>query len=559
MALRTSKGAFGASVALVAAGAITAPAAVHAGIYHVYGCRTPAGAVAPADGWVPAMRGATAVTENSCTDPAGGLLAGFAERGVSAAPEDVASWQFVPPAGERLAGVRIWRAGDADGYFNLKDEYVLWLGGAGRSSTFEECAPKRGCTAGLGEQGVPFASANLAAAPQSNLTTGLSANAECVSEALFNCSGLAPMPPLTPDGYHALVVIYAADLTLEQQAPPTVVNVGGTLATAAVVSGVSGVSFTASDAGAGVYDALASVDGAPVERVPLDEDGGRCRDAGGTSDGSAAFLYVKPCVATVTTSVGVDTTQLANGEHDVMVQVLDAAGNAATVIDRRVTVANGAPCATNASATAGGAVLSADWRGSAKATLTSSFARAQTIEGRVMRADGSPIAGARVEAFAATPSAGTATSSVPEVTTADGRFSVSVARGGASRTVCLAYFPAAGAGVATRALRLSVRAPLALSISPRATRVGGTIRFRGRLLGGHVPAGGKQVILEARSPGSRWIEFKVVRANARGRFRASYRFRFPGPATYEFRALCEAEADYPFARGASNVVRVHEH
>ena len=51
----------------------------------------------------------------------------------------------------------------------------------------------------------------------------------------------------------------------------------------------------------------------------------------------------------------------------------------------------------------------------------------------------------------------------------------------------------------------------------------------------------------------------MVRANARGRFRASYRFRFPGPATYEFRALCEAEADYPFARGASNVVRVHEH
>jgi hypothetical protein len=66
------------------------------------------------------------------------------------------------------------------------------------------------------------------------------------------------------------------------------------------------------------------------------------------------------------------------------------------------------------------------------------------------------------------------------------------------------------------------------------------------------------VILEARSAGSGWLEFKVVRSNSLGRFRASYRFRFPGPATYEFRALCEAEGDYPFARGTSNAVRVHE-
>src|ERR1700751_1419192 len=129
MALRASKGTFGASVALVATGALVAPACVRAGLYHVYACRTPSGAAAPADGWMPAVRGATAVTENGCANPAGGLLAGFVERGVSAVPEDVASWRFVPPAGERLAAARIWRAGDADGYFNLKDEYVFWLGG----------------------------------------------------------------------------------------------------------------------------------------------------------------------------------------------------------------------------------------------------------------------------------------------------------------------------------------------------------------------------------------------------------------------------------------------
>jgi hypothetical protein len=88
--------------------------------------------------------------------------------------------------------------------------------------------------------------------------------------------------------------------------------------------------------------------------------------------------------------------------------------------------------------------------------------------------------------------------------------------------------------------------------------VGRRIFFRGRLLGGPIPAGGKQLVLEARSPGSPWLEFDVIRTDARGRYRASYRFKFPGPADYRFRVLSEPESDYPFAAGSSNVVRVYE-
>ena len=73
-----------------------------------------------------------------------------------------------------------------------------------------------------------------------------------------------------------------------------------------------------------------------------------------------------------------------------------------------------------------------------------------------------------------------------------------------------------------------------------------------------MPPVGKQLVLEARSPGGPWIEFQVIRTNARGRFRASYRFKFPGPADYQFRAVSEPESDYPYATGASNVVAVHE-
>ena len=59
-------------------------------------------------------------------------------------------------------------------------------------------------------------------------------------------------------------------------------------------------------------------------------------------------------------------------------------------------------------------------------------------------------------------------------------------------------------------------------------------------------------MLEARSPGGPWIEFDVVRATATGRFHDSYRFKFPGPVELPLPALSEAEADFPFATGASN-------
>jgi hypothetical protein len=133
-------------------------------------------------------------------------------------------------------------------------------------------------------------------------------------------------------------------------------------------------------------------------------------------------------------------------------------------------------------------------------------------------------------------------------TGADGRFSVRLGGGVSSRTLRLSYRSHLDDSppVASSTLTLRVRAGIALAVAPRTASVGRSIFFRGRLLGGPIPHGGKQVVLEARSPGSPWIEFDVVRANARGRFRASYQFKFPGPA------------DYPFAAGSSNVVGVRE-
>ncbi len=125
-----------------------------------------------------------------------------------------------------------------------------------------------------------------------------------------------------PNGYAAVVYLYAADLTLEQSTPPTASNVSGELASAPTVSGTSDVAFSAADPGSGVYEAVFSVDGKVVQSTVLNEDGGRCKDVGQTSDGLAAFLYVQPCPASVSADVGFDTcgraqrTAPPRGERD---------------------------------------------------------------------------------------------------------------------------------------------------------------------------------------------------------------------------------------------------
>jgi hypothetical protein len=193
--------------------------------------------------------------------------------------------------------------------------------------------------------------------------------------------------------------------------------------------------------------------------------------------------------------------------------------------------------------------------------LSSGFGRRHEIVGKLAAAGGAPISSAMVEVAATPASAGAATAAMTSVhTDGEGRFVLTLPPGVSSRTLRFAYRSHIGdaAPAATATLTLSVRAGLTLSISPRTASVGRSIYFKGRLLGGPVPRTGKLLVLEARAPGGRWIEFDDVRTNARGVYRASYRFKFSGPASYQFRVLSEPESDYPYAQGASNTVAVSE-
>ena len=127
---------------------------------------------------------------------------------------------------------------------------------------------------------------------------------------------------------------------------------------------------------------------------------------------------------------------------------------------------------------------------------------------------------------------------------------------GPSRKLRMAFagdallLPASG----TAAVRTSARARLVAK--PRAVRAGGSVRFSGRLRGGHVPRAGKLVELQARV-GAGWRTFATVRSDRRGRLRHTHRFATVSSGrTYWIRLRIRREPSYPFETGSSPAVAV---
>ena len=109
-------------------------------------------------------------------------------------------------------------------------------------------------------------------------------------------------------------------------------------------------------------------------------------------------------------------------------------------------------------------------------------------------------------------------------------------------------------------LNIGVPVPITLKISPRTVRKGSTIRMTGSVPG-PIPSLGKQIVFQALAlgvRGAKWQTFNVVRTSKKGSFKASYRFRFSGPARYRIRAVSRFEQDYPYQANTSTPTLVRE-
>lgn len=532
----------------------------YAGQYHVYSCRTPDGEVAPVDGWSGSVAPGGAYDDyaiNTCAS-GGALVAALGDETAHVAYVDRSTWSLEVPAFDRLAGATVLRAGYVHGAPNEEVAYEFWIAGPLPKNVLEECVFTEKCER-LGNPLEPTSDANRVVVPSRALGTHLYVSASCgAGGETSECSGAFS----DPANYAAVIYVYAADLTLEQTAGPSVSGVGGELASAAAVSGTSDLTFNASDPGAGVFEVRFSVDGQVVQTTVIDGEGGRCRNVGQTADGLPAFLYLQPCPASVSADVGFDTALAGNGLHHLVASVVDAAGNMAPVLDRTVRIANpGVPGPPNGTGASAQARLTARWQATPKARLTTAYGHEQTIHGRLTDPHGIPIGDAEIDVTTTPSYAGGRTAEMKaQHTSPNGDFTLHLPARTSSRAIHLAYRAHLGdpRPVAERTLTLAVKASLSLGIAPPTASVGSTIRFHGRLRGGPIPIGGKPLVLEARSGGGPWIEFDVIRSDGHGRYHATYTFKFPGPASYQFRVLCEAEADYPYATGSSPALDVQE-
>ena len=350
--------------------------------------------------------------------------------------------------------------------------------------------------------------------------------------------------------------LYAADLVLEQKEGPSVSDATGPLATEQPVHGTSDLIFSATDPGAGVYQAVFSVDGQVVQTSPIDENSGHCRNVGQTTDGLSAFLYLQPCLKSVTGDVGFDTTAVSNGTHHLTVSVSDAAGNTATVLDRTIVVQNelgicNAECDPHASLHPANAKL-------LRGTITRRYANSGlTLTGQLVDHAGVPMPGAMIELRQLASYPGAANALVGTTTTnAKGDWKLRVPRG-PSRLITVGY--RSRSNNPTFATQLQYRETVAAGVrlsAPRRVSPGRAFAFRGGLAGGYIPAGGTLVSLEIFF-GGEWREIALLRTNRRGAFAYRYTFAAIGPATYRFRAQLPHTIGYPFASGASRSSYIH--
>jgi hypothetical protein len=328
-------------------GGLAAAPVAAAGEYHVYTCRTPTGEAAPADGWS-AKQGPTEDSYAKDTCPEGGaLVAALGDQSVHLANATEALWSLSVPTAETMVGATLWRAGDADGGSSEGTWYLYALSAPDQFGSFDWCTYWIGCPTGKGDPSEPFAAVNRVAVPSADLGSHIYLLAYC--EGLFE-TAYCPAGKGDANGYAAIVSLYAADLTLEQNEGPIAKEASGPLATEATVKGTSDLTFNATDPGAGVWEVTFAIDGKVVQSTVPDENRGRCRNVGQTTDGTAAFDYLRPCPLTESADVGFDTTVLSNGEHHLLVTLYDPAGNSATVLDREIDVENPVPAVAPAPA-----------------------------------------------------------------------------------------------------------------------------------------------------------------------------------------------------------------
>ncbi|WP_147448043.1 hypothetical protein [Solirubrobacter pauli] len=303
---------------LVVALLVVAPAAARAGTYTVESC-----ANGSTSGWAPFYWGSYSGWGNSC-----GLAGGAMGAAISTQPASTAGWTFTAPADTDIAGFRLSRTYGQAANQPFGTSVVTTL--TGPSQAFYDARPNFG--------GATSAGPELQAGGGLRGQTTLTARLDCGGGGA--CTG------------NSWLHVHSASIDLRDDSPPVVSSVSGSLLAAGALTGTRTIAYAAHDKGGGVRREQLLVDGAVVAE--------RARDC--------SFGLAVPCPLGVSGALAVDTTRLAEGEHEATLLAADATLTGTGVHGPvRFLVDNvPAPTSTRAPRISGSATLYADdgaWTG----------------------------------------------------------------------------------------------------------------------------------------------------------------------------------------------------
>jgi len=307
--------------------------AAYAGDWMQVACMNPNGSAASSEGWSNFTVGNLGLGSNSSTNCSPGAPM-YAILSTDAAESRNSSedLQYTPPSGSTLVGGSVDVSLTADGYgYDASGVAAIYTPAFAYngSNVITQCA------AGL--------------SPCWNGTNDFTGGVELPASRggdLFisaSCGGNAGeiCDEGGSNGGWATASLYSADLLLNSTASPTGTAFSGTLLDPDA-HGTASLAFTAADPGGpGVYKVIVSIDGTVAYDGTPNTNGGECASAG-TDPASGAWMFdsQQPCLQTETVDVPIDTTAFADGEHELTVQVEDAAQNTSTVLDQTITTAN---------------------------------------------------------------------------------------------------------------------------------------------------------------------------------------------------------------------------
>lgn len=342
--------------------------------------------------------------------------------------------------------------------------------------------------------------------------------------------------------YAADAALFQSIVRIEDNVPPSIAEIGGSLAGSEPVHGEANLYVRATDDHAGIASISVGIDGQPVETISISS--GNC---------SLPYEVPRPCPADAGRIFNLDTTGMSPGTHLASGTVTDAAGNVTPFGPVSFTVGTPGPVPANGSPAVHEPVLRLDPQ-----RIWHSPGKPKVLTGRVATPGGVPVSGATLEVESTQlATGGTRVRALPPVITGtDGRFQVTMP-GQGSRRIQITFAPGAGQAVTAQASAAArTRLRLGFRVNPRRLKLGRKATFRGRLAGAGPAAGRVPINIQARVAGS-WSTIATVRTRPNGVFAWRYRFRYvKRNALFSFRAVADGGPGWPWGEARSVIRKV---